>query len=110
MVMPPHFTGVPPEGPLEDNCFRLEGYTLGIGTFTVTEVESGVACAVEVACRSRRQIAERWKRQGPPYPPGAVQTRSAVEVHFTPAVPGRRYRCDCAAGSVEREYQGPPLG
>jgi hypothetical protein len=107
-MMPPHFTREPPDGPLEENLFEVEGYTLGISDFSVHDETADQACAVEVDVDETCEVADRWKDHEDP-PPGSIQYRSVVKVRFTPAVPGHRYRLDGPADPIVREYAGPEV-
>ena len=107
-MMPPHFTRQPPAGPLQENLFQVEGYTLSIADFTVHDETADRACTVEVELDETCEVAERWK-DADELPPGAVQYRSVVKVRFKPAIPGHTYRLDGPADSLTREYQGPEV-
>lgn len=107
-MMPPHFTGRIPQGPLKENLFQVEGYTLTISDWEVFDETRGQACQVEVEIDTQQQIAERWRGKANP-PPGSVQYHSVVKVRFTPAIPGNRYRLDGPADSITLEYQGPAI-
>lgn len=107
--MPPHFTGGPPDGEvLTENAFRVSGYTLDIADFAVVDVASGEACQVRVETETTREVSARWADHPEP-PPGAVQWKSQVVVHFSPATPGREYRLESMAGEVTAAYQGPAV-
>jgi hypothetical protein len=110
MVMPPHH-GLDEfdDEPLTENVFEFGGYTLGGLEIRVVEEATGRTCRIRVERETVEEISGRWREEGPPYPPGAVQFRSSMAVHFSPAVPGKEYRLVCSAGDAVRRYEGPPV-
>lgn len=108
-MMPPHLTATGGDDPLTTNAFEVEGYTLEAAGFAVVDLDAGTPCAVTVTLEQREEIAARWREQGPPYPPGAVQIRGVAQVRFTPAIPGHTYRLTAGSDAVTRRYRGPEV-